>query len=111
MLRPLRRYNARPKGVVIRNHIIRVILIGAEVAHGSEVETLRLGTLHVSLIYIRVSLVSPFMSHYILLIEVSLVAVVILARVVVSLQERYILGFLFEVAISSQLNLLEKVQH
>lgn len=53
--------------------------------HILEIDILKVGTLYVGLIIIRVSLVGPFMSYYRLQIESLLAIVIILARVVANL--------------------------
>lgn len=60
-----------PKGAVIRDHVSRVFLAGAEVSHSLKVQVHRVGTLCISLISIRVSLVDPFILAFILLMGVN----------------------------------------
>lgn len=79
-------------------------------AHDLGAEVLMVGTLHVYLIIIWVSLVSLFIWHFSLLIGVSPATGIILAKVVISLQERHVLDFLGEVAILSYLILIDIVQ-
>lgn len=55
---------------------------------------LRVGTLHVSLIYIRVNLVGPFMLYFRLSMKASVVIVIILERVDVILRGVYLLGII-----------------
>lgn len=50
-----------PKGETIKGIYIRVVSVGDVVAHGLEVVVLRVGTLYIITIKIRVSLVRKFM--------------------------------------------------
>lgn len=52
------------QGKIIRSHDIRVVSVGVIVAHISKLVDLRVGTLCMSLIRIRFSLVGPFMLHF-----------------------------------------------
>lgn len=70
---------------MIKGHVIKVFLLGAKVAFDSEVAVLKIGTLHVSNINIRFSLVGPFMWYFRLWMEVNLATMIILSREVVSL--------------------------
>lgn len=74
-----------PKGTIIRDCVTKAILMGPGVAHGLEVEVLKVGTLHVSHINISVSLVGLLIPHFRLSMGVILVTVIILARAGVSL--------------------------
>lgn len=93
MTRPRRRFITRPKVVVIRSRITKVVSVRAKVSHGSEVKDLRESNLHISLIGTRVRLVGLFILFFILLILVNQVIVIILARVATSLLEEPILDF------------------
>lgn len=73
------------QGGTIRNLITKVVFVGAGVAHSSGAKVLKVDTSCVCVINIRVNLVGLFMSHFRLPIVISLVTVIILARVVVSL--------------------------
>lgn len=72
---------------LIKSCITKVVLVGARVAHSSEVESeiVRVGTLHTSPISIRISLVGVFMLHFSLVMRVNPITVIILAKVVVIL--------------------------
>lgn len=95
---------------MIRVPIIKVVLVGVRAAYALETIVLRVGNLHINLISPRVSLVSPFIPYFILLMEASLVSVTLLARVVVSLREVHLMGILAEVVTLGQPNLLSSVQ-
>lgn len=73
--------------------------MGEIVIFNSEVVVLNVGTLYDSLISISVNLVGSFMTHINLPMEVSLVIIIILAEVVVCLQEFHLLGILAKVVI------------
>lgn len=77
----------------IRGPITRVVLMGAGITHSSEVEIIKVGALYIILICVKVSLVSLFMLHFILLTGVNLVTLITLARATFSLKEVHILGF------------------
>lgn len=81
MIRLWRRYIARPKGATIRGLSIKVVSVGGIITYNSEELVLRVGTLRVNCIIIRVSLVGSFRPHFKLLIEVSLVLVIVLVSV------------------------------
>lgn len=70
-----------PKAEAIKGYIIRVISLGTIVAHSSEVVVLRVGTLCVSYISIKVSLIGEFKLYFKLLMEARLVLMVIMSRV------------------------------
>lgn len=70
----------RPKWEVIKDHVTRVVLVGFRVAHSLEAEVLKVGTLFVSLISTRVSLIGPFMSYFRLLVEDDTAIVITLVR-------------------------------
>lgn len=74
---------ARPKVVVIRDCNIEVVLVGDIVAYSSMAVVLRVCTLHASCVSISASPVGSFSLYSKLPIEISLVAVIILDRVVV----------------------------
>lgn len=73
------------QGVSIRGHNIKVILVRVVVAHVLEAVVLSAGTLHSSLISIRVNIVGPFMLHFKLPIGAYLFTVIILTKVVIFL--------------------------
>lgn len=75
------------QGLVINGRDIRVISVGAIVAHHSEVVVFRVGFLCISLISITYNQVGSFMPHFTLPIQASLVPVIIPARLVVSHQQ------------------------
>lgn len=76
-----------PNGLMIKSCNIRVLSVEAKIAHGSEAVVLRVGSLCISLINIKVNLVGPFILHFISPIEASLVKVIVLVRVAVSLRD------------------------
>lgn len=58
----IKEIHRRPKGTVIRSHIIRLVSMGARVSHSVEASIFKMGILYTSLIRITVSLVGLFMS-------------------------------------------------
>lgn len=75
-------------------------------AHGSEVEVLRMGNLHESYIRINFIILGLLMPHFRLLMGANPSTLTILDQAVVSLVEMYILGFKVEVDIIGQTYLL-----
>lgn len=61
------------QGAAIRDHVTRVISVGARVAQNSEVNVLKVGALCIYLINIGVNLVGPFIQYFRLWMKVSLV--------------------------------------
>lgn len=59
---------------------MRVVLIEIVVAYNSEIAILKVGTLCINLINIRVSLAASFMLHFRSTMKASLVLMIILAR-------------------------------
>lgn len=96
----------RLKKGAIRGRTIKLVLMQVGLAHNLEVAVFKVCILHVNLINIRVSLVRLFMWYFRLLMEICRIIVIILARVVASLREGHLLGFLAEVVILGQLDLL-----
>lgn len=68
-------------GEVIRGLVIRVVSIGARVAHSLGVA------------FLRVILLGPFILHFRLFVVIILAIMILLDRVVASLREVHILGF------------------
>lgn len=73
--------------------------MGAKVSYNSKVEVLRVGTLYVNLIRTSTILVGLFMLQYRLQMEVSQTIVITSVRVMVSIWESHIFGFLADVDI------------
>lgn len=75
----------RAKGATIICYKIRAVLMGTEVAYSFKVVVLKVGTLHNSLINIRIRLVGSFMLFFRLLMKGCLAIMIILSSVVVCL--------------------------
>lgn len=73
----------RSNGIMIRGLDIKKVLVNVIVVPDSELAILRVDTLHISRINLRVSLVHPFRQCFRLLMEVCLVLVITLVRVAV----------------------------
>lgn len=76
----------KSQGIVIRGRDTRVVLVGAIVAHSSEAVGIKVGTLCIILIKIRVSLVASIMLHFRLLMKLGSPKVIVLLMVVFSLE-------------------------
>lgn len=74
----------RPNGSVIRDPIIRIVIMGATTASSLEVEDFRIGNPRSSLIRVKVSLVGPFKKYFRYQVEVRLVIVYLMGKVVVN---------------------------
>lgn len=80
-----KRCTAMPKRAAIRGYDIRVVFLGAVMAHNLELVVFREDILHVCQTNIRFSLVGPFMPYIRLSMESNLVTVIFLSRVLVIL--------------------------
>lgn len=100
---------SRHKRIVISGHIIRVIIRGVVVTYSSEAEVLKVCTLCISCMNVRVNLVCPFRPHFRLTIEASLILVIVLASVVVNFLGVFLLVNIFMIVILGQSYLLVSV--